>query len=50
MIKAFFIPPLIRGRLHLVRDTAAEKEVDIAIQMTLKYVNSEIQENRNGRK
>ena len=40
MIKAFlleicphiyYVPPLIRGRLHLVRDTAAEKEVDIAI-------------------
>ena len=25
------IAPLIRGRLHLVRDTAAEKEVDIVI-------------------
>ena len=46
----YFVPPLIRGRLHLVRDTDAEKEADIAILMTLKYVNSEIQENRNGRK
>ena len=27
----YYVPPLIRGRLHLVRDTAAEKEVDIAI-------------------
>ena len=24
-------PPLLRNRLHLVRDTAAEKEFDIAI-------------------
>ena len=40
-----YVPPLIRGRLHLVRDTAVKKEVDTAIQMTLKYVNSEIQEN-----
>ena len=24
-------PPLLRGRFHLVRDTAAEKEFDIAI-------------------
>ena len=27
----YYVPPLIRGRLHLSRDTAAEKEVDIAI-------------------
>ena len=27
----YYIPPVIRVRLHLVRDTAAEKEVDIAI-------------------
>ena len=46
----YYIPPVIRGRLHLVRDTAADKEVDIAIQMTLKYVNLEIQRNRNGQK
>ena len=46
----YYIPPVIRGRLHLVRDTAAGKEVDIAIQMTLKYVNLEIQRNRNGQK
>ena len=26
-----YVPPLIRGRLHLVRDTAAEKEADITI-------------------
>ena len=40
MIKVFFleiclyvyyVPPLVRGRLHLVRDTAVEKEVDIAM-------------------
>ena len=46
----YYIPPVIRGRLHLVRDTAADKEVDIAIQMTLKCVNLEIQRNRNGQK
>ena len=46
----YYVRPLIRNRLHLVIDTAAEKEVDIAIQMTLKYVNSGIQENRNGGK
>ena len=46
----YYVPSLISGRLHLVRDTAAEKEVDAAIEMSLKYVNSEIQENRNGRK
>ena len=28
---AYYGPPLIRGRLHLLRDTVAEKEVDIAI-------------------
>ena len=27
----YYVPPLIRGRLHLVRDTAAEQEVDIAV-------------------
>ena len=37
-----------KGRLNLVRDTAAEKEFDIVI-MTLEHVSSEIQENRNGR-
>ena len=41
---------LLRGRLHLVRDTAAEKEFDIVIQMTLEHVSSKIQENRNKRK
>ena len=46
----YYVLPLIRGRLHLARDTAAEKEIDIAIQLSLKYVNSEIQENRNGQK
>ena len=27
----YYVPPLIRGRLHVVRNTAAKKEVDIAI-------------------
>ena len=27
----YYVRPLIRVRLHLVRDTAAEKEVGIAI-------------------
>ena len=27
----YYVPPLIRGRLHIVKDTAAEKEVDIVI-------------------
>ena len=39
----------IKRRLHLVRDTAAEEEFDIAIE-ALEHVSSEIQENRNGRK
>ena len=43
----YYVLPLIRGRHHLVRDTAAEKEADIAIEMTLKYVNSEMDENCN---
>ena len=47
----YYAPPLLRGSLHLVRDTAAEKESDIAIEMTLlEHVSSEIQENRNERK
>ena len=46
----YHVPPLIRGRLPRVRDTAAAKEVDIAIEMTLKCVNSEIKKNRNGPK
>ena len=46
----YYAPPLLRGRLHFVTDTAAEKEFDIAIQITLEHVNSEIQEIRNGRK
>ena len=37
------------SRMH-VRDRVAEKEFDIAIQMTLEGVSSKIQENRNGRK
>ena len=43
-------PPLLRARLRPVRDTAAEKEFDIAVKMTLKLVSSETQENENGRK
>ena len=27
----YYVPPLIRSRLYLVKDTATEKEVDIAI-------------------
>ena len=27
----YYAPPLLRGSFHLVRDTAAEKESDIAI-------------------
>ena len=27
----YYVPPIIKGRLHLVRDTAAEKEFDSAI-------------------
>ena len=27
----YYVPPLLRGRLHLVRYTEAEKEFDIAI-------------------
>ena len=27
----YYVPPLIRARLDLVRDTAVEKEVDIVI-------------------
>ena len=47
----YYAHPLLRGSLHLVRDTAAEKESDIAIEMTLlEHVSSEIQENRNERK
>ena len=46
----YYAPPLLRGRLHLLWDTAAEKEFDIAIYMTLQHVSSEIQENRKGLK
>ena len=31
LLEICYVPPLIRGRLHLVRDTAAEQEADIAI-------------------
>ena len=27
----YHVPPLLRGRLHLVRDTAREKDFDIAM-------------------
>ena len=33
-----------------VKDAAAEKEFDIAIQMTMKHFSSEIQENKSGQK
>ena len=46
----YYVSPLLRDSLRIVRDTAAEKEFDIAIKMALKYVTSEIQENRNGPK
>ena len=48
----YYAPPLLRGTLHLVRDTATEKEFGIAIFMTLEltWVSSEIQENRYGRR
>ena len=36
--ETYYIPPLLRGRIHLVRATAAEKEFNIAVQMTLEYV------------
>ena len=39
-----------KGRLHLVRDTAAEKEIDIAIFMIMEHVSSGIQENRKGQR
>ena len=41
-----YAPLLLRGRLGIVRDTAAKKEIDMAISMTLEHVSSEIQENR----
>ena len=34
----YYAPPLLRGRLDLVKDTAAEKKFDIAKQMTLEHV------------
>ena len=36
--ETYYIPPLLRGRIHLVRATAAEKDFNIAVQMTLEYV------------
>ena len=44
----YYAPPLLRCMPHFVRDIAAEKEFDIAIQMAPDHVSSEIQENRNG--
>ena len=46
----YYVPPLLSDRLHLARDTAAEEEFDIAIQIRLEQVSSEIPENRNERK
>ena len=43
----YYVPPLLRGGLYLARDTAAEREFDIAIKMTSKHVSSEIQKIRN---
>ena len=45
----YYAPPIFRGRLLLLRDTAAEKEFGIAISMTLEHASSEIQANINGR-
>ena len=36
----YFIPPLLRDRLYLVRYTGTEKEFAIAIYMTLEHVSS----------
>ena len=52
---AYYAPPLLRSRLHLGRDTAAEKEFDICnICITrwhcYEHVSAEIQENKKGRK
>ena len=33
----YHVPPLLRGNIHLVRDTAPEKEFDIAIEMALDH-------------
>ena len=43
-------PSFNKEQTPSLRYTAAEKEVDISTYMTLKHVNWEIQENRNGRK
>ena len=44
-------PSFIKGcRFHYVKDTAAEKELDITMSTTPEHVSSEIQENGNGRK
>ena len=61
MIKVFLLEicpyvyydlPLIRGKRHLVRDTVAEKDVDITKQMALdalirRYKKTEMDENSN---
>ena len=49
-LNIYYVPPLLRDRVHPVRDTAVEKQFDVAIQMTLEFVTSEIQEKRNVRK
>ena len=48
----YYVSPIIKGRLHFVRDTAAEKEFDSAIKMTSNYLirrskKIEIDENSN---
>ena len=52
---AYYAPTLLRSRLHLVRDTAAEKEFDICNICINRWhchehVSAEIQENKKGRK
>ena len=43
-------PSFNTGQASSCRDTAAEKEFDIAIKITLEHVISEISENRNEQK
>ena len=45
-LERLLFSPLLRARLRLVRDTAAEKDFDIILE----HLSSEMQENRNGRK
>ena len=49
-LNVYYAPLLLRGRGHLVRNTAAEKDLTIAIQITLDQVSPEIQGNKNGQK